>query len=160
MFPISKANTRATAKYQAKIGLVAKTYKLKADIVNNFKTACELSGESQAAALTRFMVEYAEKNGNGAAVANLAPLDGQMETSNTVHELKNEQGSGNNSVLEKWAIPLSSATKKEGLPCIYQYSYGKDEPHIFVKGERVFIPKGEAAALISLGAVFENKPNK
>ena len=78
-----KANTKATAKYQAKVGLVAKTYKLKADIADAFKAACELSGESQAAALMRFMVEYAEKNGSGSTAQINKPLDGQLQISET-----------------------------------------------------------------------------
>jgi len=52
--------TKATAKYQAKVGLVARSYKLKKSVADEFKRACKISGETQAAVLTRFMTEYTE----------------------------------------------------------------------------------------------------
>jgi len=152
-----KANTKATAKYQAKIGLVAKTYKLKASVAEAFKAACNLSGESQAAALMRFMTEYAEKNGSGKTEQK--QLDGQMEIGSADPPCE-EKFSNETAVLEKWVAQLKKATKKAGLPCVYQYGYGKAEPHIFVNNERIFIPKDEVTVLIRLGAVHENKPTK
>lgn len=53
--------TKASAKWNAKVGYIAKTYKLKKDMVENFQKACEYRGESQASALTRLMNEYSEK---------------------------------------------------------------------------------------------------
>ena len=52
--------TKATAKYQAKIGLVARSYKLKKTVADEFKEACKIAGDTQAAVLTRFMIEYTE----------------------------------------------------------------------------------------------------
>lgn len=150
---MAKANTRATAKYQAKVGLVAKTYKLKANIADDFKRACTVKGESQAAALMRFMTEYTEKNGSGKI--KQTQLDGQMEINSLVQSC--EENAGNETaVLEKWAAQLKKATKKAGLPCVYQYGYGKSDPHIFVNNEKIFIPKDEITVLIRLGAVHEN----
>ena len=53
-----KATTVAVAKAQAKAGVAARTYKLKAADADAFKAACEATGESQAAALTRLMASY------------------------------------------------------------------------------------------------------
>lgn len=58
--PKGKPNpqTIATEKYQKKIGLITKSYKLKKTLVDDFKEACDRRGESQAAALSRLMQEY------------------------------------------------------------------------------------------------------
>jgi hypothetical protein len=53
-----KPASKATAKYQEKIGMIAKTYKLRKEVVESFKAACEAKGVSQAAALTEFMSQY------------------------------------------------------------------------------------------------------
>jgi len=55
-----KPQTVANAKYQAKIGMVAKTYKLKQELVDDFKTVCDKAGESQSSVLSRLMREYIE----------------------------------------------------------------------------------------------------
>ena len=54
-----KASTKATEKYQKEAGIAAKTYKLKEADAEIFKAACAKNGESQSAALTRLMLEYA-----------------------------------------------------------------------------------------------------
>jgi hypothetical protein len=51
----------ATRKYEEKAGYVSKSYKLKKETVEVFAKACERNGESQAAVLTRMMLEYADK---------------------------------------------------------------------------------------------------
>ena len=50
--------TKATAKYQEKVGLVSKSYKLKRDMVEEFAAACERQGISQAAQLSKMMQEF------------------------------------------------------------------------------------------------------
>lgn len=50
--------TVATAKYQAKAGYRAKTYKLREDIVKQFEQACKEKGQSQASVLMEKMREY------------------------------------------------------------------------------------------------------
>lgn len=59
---MANSRTRATANWQAKVGLVACTYKLKTEIASAFREACANAGESQAAALTRLMQEYMERD--------------------------------------------------------------------------------------------------
>jgi hypothetical protein len=54
----ASSQTKATAKYQEKVGLVSRSYKLKAVDADIFKAACEANGESQAAVLTRLMAAY------------------------------------------------------------------------------------------------------
>ncbi len=57
-----KPQTIATAKWQAKVGLINKTYKLKKDLCEEFAKKCKENGESQAAALSRLMRDYIERS--------------------------------------------------------------------------------------------------
>lgn len=57
------AQSKATRLYESKIGLISKSYKLKKDIVEAFKEACEKEGVSQASVLSAYMVEYAKAAG-------------------------------------------------------------------------------------------------
>ncbi len=50
--------TIATRKYQQKVGLIAKSYKLKKDVADRFATACEKAGVSQAAKITELMEQF------------------------------------------------------------------------------------------------------
>jgi hypothetical protein len=137
---MSKASTRATAKYHAKIGLVSRTYKLKLAIVDEFKAACQISGESQSAVLMRLMDEYVKQT--------ISSKD------------KSQRYKYLHSVLTKWKDNLEKATKKENLPCVYHYDYGTKEPHIYVRGEVIHIPKEDTEALIELNSVFINNPKE
>ena len=53
--------TIASKKYQDKIGMIPKTYKLRKELVEQFAEACEKEGVSQAAQLTNIMTEFVEK---------------------------------------------------------------------------------------------------
>ena len=57
-----KPHTIATAKYQEKAGYKAKTYKLKADVVERFAKACEKAGRSQASVITELMEGFIKEN--------------------------------------------------------------------------------------------------
>ena len=57
------AQSKATRLYESKIGLISKSYKLKREIVESFKEACEKNGVSQASVLSAYMVEYARAAG-------------------------------------------------------------------------------------------------
>lgn len=54
--------TKASAKWNAKVGYIAKTYKLKKEVVEKFAEKCKENNESQASALTRLMQKYIEEN--------------------------------------------------------------------------------------------------
>lgn len=54
--------TIATQKYQQKVGLISKSYKLKRELVEEFAKACDKQGISQAAQLTLMMQEFIDKN--------------------------------------------------------------------------------------------------
>lgn len=58
----SKANvqTRATMKYQKKVGIIAKSFKIKKELADNFKIACEKAGVSQASQISRMMQQFIE----------------------------------------------------------------------------------------------------
>lgn len=58
--PAGNPNTQTTAsaKYQAKVGLIAKTYKLKKGLTEEFAEACKKQGISQAAQLSKMMQEF------------------------------------------------------------------------------------------------------
>ena len=55
-----KPQTIATEKYGKKVGLMSKSYKLKREVVEEFASACEKAGVSQAAQLTKMMQEFSE----------------------------------------------------------------------------------------------------
>jgi hypothetical protein len=57
------AQTRASAKWQSKRGLVCKTYKLPSDIVDAFAEACEDKGVSQSAQLASQMKNFIKRRG-------------------------------------------------------------------------------------------------
>lgn len=50
--------TRATEKYQKKAGIVAKSFKLKKELVDEFVIACDKAGVSQASVITQFMQDF------------------------------------------------------------------------------------------------------
>ena len=55
-----KPQTIASEKYQNKVGLVSKSYKLKKDLVEQFAKACEIAGISQAGQISKMMIEFIE----------------------------------------------------------------------------------------------------
>lgn len=55
------AQTIASEKYQKKAGYMVKGFKLKREIVEEFESACETTGISQAAWITQKMKEYVEE---------------------------------------------------------------------------------------------------
>lgn len=52
---------RPQDKWNAKAGLISKSYKLKKDLVDQFAEACEKAGVSQASQLTKMMKEFVEE---------------------------------------------------------------------------------------------------
>lgn len=52
------AQTLATAKYQEKAGYVSKSFKIKKDLAEEFREACEKTGVSQAGQLSVMMREF------------------------------------------------------------------------------------------------------
>ena len=56
-----KPQTIATKKYEEKAGWISKSYKLKRELVERFAAACQESGISQAAQLTKMMNEFIEQ---------------------------------------------------------------------------------------------------
>lgn len=52
---------RPQDKWNAKAGLISKSYKLKRDLVEQFAEACEKAGVSQAAQLTAMMKEFIDQ---------------------------------------------------------------------------------------------------
>lgn len=56
-----KSQTIATDKYQKKAGYVSKSFKLKKDVVEVYKDACEKAGVTQAGQLTKLMLAFVEQ---------------------------------------------------------------------------------------------------
>lgn len=52
---------RPQDKWNAKAGLISKSYKLKKDLVDQFTEACEKAGVSQASQLTKMMRDFIEE---------------------------------------------------------------------------------------------------
>ena len=59
------AQTIATQKYQQKVGLIAKSYKLKRDLVERFAAACDSAGVSQAAKISELMEQFIKEQNDG-----------------------------------------------------------------------------------------------
>lgn len=55
---MANKQTQASAKWNAKVGYIAKSYKLKKDVVEKFAEKCKENNESQASVITRMMLEY------------------------------------------------------------------------------------------------------
>lgn len=55
--------TIASAKYQRKVGVIAKSYKLKKDLVDAFADACRKAGVSQAEQISAMMSEFIKQHG-------------------------------------------------------------------------------------------------
>lgn len=55
---------RPQDKWNAKAGLISKSYKLKRELVDQFAAACEKAGVSQAAQLTKMMNAFIEEQNN------------------------------------------------------------------------------------------------
>ena len=53
-----KAQTKATDKWQKKVGIISKSFKLKKELTDEFKEACEKAGVSQAAQISKMMREF------------------------------------------------------------------------------------------------------
>ena len=49
-------------KWQQNNGLIAKSYKLKRELVDDFKRTCENAGISQASAISKFMNDFIASN--------------------------------------------------------------------------------------------------
>jgi hypothetical protein len=53
--------TIATEKYNKKVGLMNKSYKLRREVVEEFAKACETAGVSQSGQLTEMMNRFIKK---------------------------------------------------------------------------------------------------
>ena len=52
------AQTIATQKYQKKIGLISKSFKIKKELAEEFKEACERKGVGQVATISQLMEQF------------------------------------------------------------------------------------------------------
>ena len=59
---MAQTQTEATKKYQKSQGIIAKSYKMKKTLADEFKATCERLGVGQAATITKLMTEFIEKN--------------------------------------------------------------------------------------------------
>ena len=58
---MANAQTKATKKYQAKMGIIRKSFATHQTTADQFKKACEIAGVSQNAAVNEFMKEFIAK---------------------------------------------------------------------------------------------------
>ena len=56
-----KAQTKATDKWQKKVGIISQACKLKKELTDEFKEACEKAGVSQAAQISKMMREFIDE---------------------------------------------------------------------------------------------------
>ena len=55
------SQTKASAKYHEKVGLVSKSFKIKKELAEQFKESCEKAGVSQASKISEFMRVFIEE---------------------------------------------------------------------------------------------------
>lgn len=60
-----KAQTKATDKWQKKAGIISKSFKLKKELTEEFKEACEKAGVSQASQISKMMREFIDEQKAG-----------------------------------------------------------------------------------------------
>ena len=53
---------KAIRNYEKRIGMISKSYKLKSELVENFRIACEKQGLSQSGVLSEYMKEFIKKS--------------------------------------------------------------------------------------------------
>ena len=58
---MTKAQTKATDKWQKKVGIISKSFKLKKELTDEFKEACEKAGVSQASQISKMMREFIDE---------------------------------------------------------------------------------------------------
>ena len=56
------AQTITSEKYQKKVGIIVKGFKVKKDLADEFAQACERAGKSQASVISDFMREFIDNN--------------------------------------------------------------------------------------------------
>ena len=62
MIQAEPTRTTPQDRWQRNNGLIAKSYKLKRSLVDEFKNACDQQGISQASAISAFMSDFIESN--------------------------------------------------------------------------------------------------
>ena len=58
---MANTQTKATKKYEQKVGIIAKSYKIRKELAEEFAAACAQAGEGQAATISRLMQEYIDQ---------------------------------------------------------------------------------------------------
>jgi len=58
---MGKAQTRASANYQKRQGIIAKSYKMKKETAERFKKACKLAGVSQTYQISKIINDYCDE---------------------------------------------------------------------------------------------------
>lgn len=57
-----KRTTIATAKYQRKNGIIAKSYKIRKELADEFASTCDKLGVGKAATISRLMQEFIDQH--------------------------------------------------------------------------------------------------
>jgi ferritin len=58
---VEEKKIRSQDKWNAKAGLISKSYKLKRELTEQFAEACETAGVSQAGQITKMMKEFIDE---------------------------------------------------------------------------------------------------
>lgn len=61
---MASKQSEATRRYEAKAGWISRSYKLKKDVVEDFKVACDAAGVSQAGQLMKMMQDFIDNQKN------------------------------------------------------------------------------------------------
>ena len=59
---MANAQTKATRKYEEKMGIIPKAYKMPRVLADEFKEVCDSLGVGQAETIRKLMAEFIDKN--------------------------------------------------------------------------------------------------
>ncbi|MEW4411544.1 hypothetical protein [Clostridium sp. AN503] len=116
---------RPQDKWNAKAGLVSKSYKLKRELVEQFAEACDKAGVSQASQLTKMMTAFAcKRDVEREYVVQKQQLDNSViQIQNAVSALRKMQSEvAEESVQDEMGIIIDSLldTKDKGLKAMME----------------------------------------
>lgn len=59
---MANTQTKASTKYQKKVGLISKSYKIKKNLADEFKEVCDKKGVGQAETISKLMQQFINEN--------------------------------------------------------------------------------------------------
>lgn len=86
---MQSSRSKATRKYEEKAGWISRSYKLKKEVVEEFKAACEKAGVSQAGQLMKMMQGFIAEQKDD--TRDTADIRNTADTRNTAEEIASDE---------------------------------------------------------------------